>query len=66
MEYGEPALPQTLQKKPGNPYTKKAPRQTAKRITSVERGGSGLAAGFFYTWITGNLLTQSAWVDRFF
>jgi hypothetical protein len=41
MEYGDPALGMNrlqgkLEKKPENPYTKKAPRQTGKRITSVE------------------------------
>jgi hypothetical protein len=40
-----------LEKKPGTPYTKKALRQTANRITSGECGNSGLAAGLFYAWI---------------
>jgi hypothetical protein len=32
------------------PYRKKDPRQTHKRITSVEHGSSGLVAGLLYTW----------------
>jgi hypothetical protein len=56
MEYGEAAhdIGRIF------PYTKKAPRQTRKQITSVELAGSGLVAGLFYTRIRGNLLTQSA------
>jgi hypothetical protein len=42
MEYGEPAHDIWRM----FPYTKKTPRQTSKRITSVELPGSGLVAGF--------------------
>jgi hypothetical protein len=49
MEYGNRPAAANIATRPGNPYTKKAPRQTGKRITSVERRSSGLVAGFFYT-----------------
>jgi hypothetical protein len=55
VEYGDPALAVKnngsgkLAQKPETPYTKKAPRQTCKQITSVEPVSSGLVAGLFYT-----------------